>query len=62
MGHHNVDLGSIEVLKVWEDYKGPEPLNPLRTVWIYKIKENCHGNPLKYKAWLFIQGFNQIEG
>lgn len=56
------ELSSIESFNFWEEYKGPEPLNPLRTTWIYKVKENCHGDPIKYKARLCMQGFNQIEG
>lgn len=58
----NDKLGLIEDLLVWEEYNGPEPKNTLKTTWIYKVKHNCHGDPVRYKAQLCVQGFNQIEG
>lgn len=61
-GAMDVELGSIESLEVWGEYYGPKPLNPLQMVWIYKLKENCHGDPLKYNACFCVQGFDQIEG
>lgn len=56
------ELNAIESFDVWKDYEGTEPENPLWTTWIYRLKENCHGNPVKFKARLCVQGFSQIEG
>lgn len=58
----DMELSALKSFDVWEDYKGPEPPNPLRTTWIYRLKENCHGDPVKFKARLCVQGFSQIEG
>lgn len=55
------ELNSIESHQVWEDYY-ETPANPLKTTWIFKIKDSCHNAHLKYKARLCVQGFNQIEG
>ena len=55
------ELQSIEDHNVWENH-WEQPPNPLNTTWIFKIKDNCHGGPLKFKARLCVQGFNQIEG
>jgi hypothetical protein len=46
---------------VWENHYDKPP-NPLDTTWVFKIKDNRHGNPLKYKGRLCVQGFNQIQG
>ncbi|KAI7935206.1 hypothetical protein MJO28_016844 [Puccinia striiformis f. sp. tritici] len=54
-------IGSIKSHDVWDDHY-EEPPNPLDTTWVFKIKDNCHGNPLKHKARLCMQGFEQIEG
>lgn len=46
---------------VWEEYyKNLD--NILNMMWVFKVKENCHGEPVKYKACLCIQGFNQVLG
>lgn len=39
-----------------------EPPNPLNTTWVFRIKDNTHGDPLKFKGCLCVQGFNQIHG
>ncbi|KNZ46946.1 hypothetical protein VP01_680g7 [Puccinia sorghi] len=46
---------------VWYNH-WEKPENPLNTTWTFKIKDNCHNDPLKFKASLCVQGFNQIEG
>jgi hypothetical protein len=55
------DINSIENHQVWEDY-AKEPPNPLNITWVFKIKDNTHGDPLKFKLKLCVQGFNQIHG
>jgi hypothetical protein len=46
---------------VWENFYD-EPPNPLDTTWVFRIKDNCHGDPIKYKCRLCVQGFDQIHG
>lgn len=58
----DAELSSIEEMDFWEDYDGPEPSNPLNTTWVYRLKDNCHGDPLIYKSRLCVQGFDQIYG
>ncbi|KNZ59903.1 hypothetical protein VP01_1645g1 [Puccinia sorghi] len=55
------EVNSIESHDVWEDYE-EEPLNPLNTMWVFRIKDNTHGDPLKFKGRLCVQGFNEIYG
>jgi hypothetical protein len=55
------EINSIENHNIWEDYSN-EPPNPLNTTWVFWIKDNTHGDPLKFKACLCVQGFNQIYG
>lgn len=55
------EVNSIENHDVWENYED-EPPNPLNTTWVFKIKDNTHGDPLKFKSRLCVQGFNQIHG
>jgi hypothetical protein len=55
------EIDSIENHEVWDNHH-EEPPNPLDTTWVFKIKDNCHGDPIKHKARLCVQGFNQIEG
>lgn len=52
-------MESIERYEDWENYY-EEPSNTLDTTWVFKIKENSHGEPLKFKSCLCVQGFNQI--
>jgi hypothetical protein len=46
---------------VWENYYD-DPPNPLNTTWVFRIKDNCHSDPIKYKGRLCVQGFDQIHG
>ncbi|POV99253.1 hypothetical protein PSHT_13735 [Puccinia striiformis] len=57
----STEISTIEGYEVWDNHYG-EPPNPLDTTWVFKIKDNCHGDPLKHKARLCVQGFEQIEG
>lgn len=55
------ELNSIKLQDVWEEYNGT-PENVLNTTWVFKVKENCHGDPVKYKAQICVQGFDQVLG
>jgi hypothetical protein len=55
------EINSIENHQVWENH-ADEPPNPLDTTWVFRIKDNTHGDPLKFKSRLCVQGFNQIHG
>lgn len=54
-------MNYIEQHKFWDDHYD-EPVNPLDKTWVFKIKENSHREPLKFKSRLCVQGFNQIWG
>ncbi|PLW06367.1 hypothetical protein PCASD_22256 [Puccinia coronata f. sp. avenae] len=55
------EVQSIESHGVWENYYNNPP-NPLDTTWVFRIKDNCHGKPIKYKGRLCVQSFDQIHG
>lgn len=57
----DAELDSIERHEVWDNHY-EEPPNPLDTTWVFKIKDNSHGEPIKFKSRLCVQGFNQIQG
>ncbi|KNZ52905.1 hypothetical protein VP01_3401g3 [Puccinia sorghi] len=40
------EIDSIESHKVWHNH-WEKPENPLNTTWTFKIKDNCHNDPLK---------------
>lgn len=56
------EFQSIEDQGVWEEVDKDEVTNPLKTVPVYKVKENAHGEPPTYKTRLCVQGFNQKYG
>lgn len=55
------EVNSIKNHGVWEDFYDTPP-NPLKTTWVFKTKENFHGDPLPFKGILCVQGFDQIRG
>ncbi|KNZ45873.1 hypothetical protein VP01_7732g1 [Puccinia sorghi] len=50
-------MSTLEKHKVWENH-WEEPPNLLNTTWVFKITDNTHGNPSKFKGRLCVQGFN----
>lgn len=56
------ELGSMEKNKVWEIVKKPPDVKLLKSKWVFRIKEDEHGNPIRYKARLVAKGFLQKYG
>ncbi|MBW0500621.1 hypothetical protein O181_040336 [Austropuccinia psidii MF-1] len=55
-------LRNMEKLKVWTPRSQTTDRKPITCTWTFKIKKNATGNPVKYKAHLCAQSFQQIPG
>jgi transposase InsO family protein len=49
-------------MKVWKLVEKPAGANIVGCRWVYDLKRDAEGNPIKYKARLVAQGFTQQEG
>lgn len=47
---------------VWKFTKRPDEVKPLKTKWVFRLKENENGQPVRYKARLVVKGFLQRPG
>ena len=58
------ELQQFELNNVWELVKRPDPQkhNIIGTKWIYRNKQDEHGQVVRNKARLVAQGYTQIEG
>lgn len=56
------ELSSHRELKTWQLAKAPDVKRILGSRWVYKIKRNASGDPVKYKARLVAQGCSQRSG
>ena len=58
----NDELTSMEKNNVWKIVNVPKDVKLLKTKWIFKIKEDENGIPIRYKARLVAKGFFQKHG
>ena len=58
------ELQQFELNNVWELVKCPDPRkhNIIGTKWIYRNKQDEHGQVVRNKARLVAQGYTQVEG
>ena len=58
------ELQQFELNNVWELVKRPDPCkhNIIGTKWIYRNKQDEHGQVVRNKARLVAQGYTQVEG
>ena len=56
------ELNSMEKNNVWTLIKRPDKIKTLKSKWIFKIKTDALGKPVRYKARLVAKGFLQKEG
>ena len=58
------ELQQFELNNVWELVKRPDPQkhNIIGTKWIYRNKQDEHGQVVRNKARLVAQGYTQVEG
>jgi len=55
------EIKSLQKNKTWSLTKLPVGKNVLRNMWIYRLKEEPHGNK-RYKSRLVVKGFQQRHG
>ena len=58
------ELQQFKLNNVWELVKRPDPHkhNIIGTKWIYRDKQDEHGQVVRNKARLVAQGYTQVEG
>ena len=57
------ELNNFEYNKVWRLVPRPSGNhNVIGTKWIFKNKQDSHGNIIRNKARLVAQGYSQVEG
>lgn len=56
------ELMSLRTNNVWKFVKCPSNVTPLKSKWIFRVKEDANGNPVRYKARLVAKGFLQQAG
>ena len=58
----HLELEAHQKNGTWELIKGSERQQTIGSKWVFKIKKGSNGTPIKYKARLVAQGFQQIAG
>jgi hypothetical protein len=58
----NDELNSINQHQIWTDEFDSVDSRPCTTKWIFTIKRDERGNPIRWKARLVVRGFEQQEG
>ena len=58
----NDKIASIQTNHTWCLAPYPPTVVPFHVKWVYKLKTNALGNPLRYKARLVARGDKQLEG
>lgn len=53
------EINSLEINETWTLVQKPEKKNIIECKWVFAIKHDEHGNPIKYKARLVAKGFSQ---
>ena len=57
----NEELEAMRKNNVWIQVPKPDNIKPLKSRWIFRIKEDAFGNPTRYKARLVAKGYLQKE-
>ncbi|KAL0386217.1 UNVERIFIED_CONTAM: Retrovirus-related Pol polyprotein from transposon TNT 1-94 [Sesamum radiatum] len=55
-------LCALESNETWELTTIPHDKKAIGSKWVFKLKMNPDGSVKRYKAWLVVKGYNQIEG
>jgi hypothetical protein len=56
------EINSLEKNRTWEIVPKKSNLRMLPCKWVFKLKKDADGTPVRYKARLVAKGFNQKEG
>ncbi|MBW0464561.1 hypothetical protein O181_004276 [Austropuccinia psidii MF-1] len=56
------ELMSLKHMGVWEEVERDSNTQTLGTRWVFALKLDSDGRPLRHKAWLVVQGHRQIRG
>lgn len=56
------EMGAIERNSTWSLVDAPKDRNVIGCRWVFSIKKDAAGEPIRYKARLVAQGFTQVWG
>ncbi|KAH9181333.1 hypothetical protein AeNC1_016691, partial [Aphanomyces euteiches] len=56
------ELDSVKGNGTWKYVQAPEDRKPLKTTWVFRVKEKSDGIIERFKARLVVKGFLQIKG
>lgn len=56
------ELSAHDKAGTWSVEDVPSEANVVGCRWVFKIKRDAQGNPVRYKARLVAQGFSQVLG
>lgn len=56
------EMSSLEENQTWRLEKLPSGRKTIKCKWVYKVKMDSFGHPVRYKARLVAKGFSQKEG
>lgn len=56
------EIAALERNKTWQLVDLPQDKTHIGCKWVYKIKHKQDGTVDRYKAWLVVKGYTQVEG
>lgn len=56
------ELRSMKASNVWKMTSCPRGVKPLKSKWVFRVKEDENGQAVRYKARLVAKGFLQRQG
>ncbi|MBW0531163.1 hypothetical protein O181_070878 [Austropuccinia psidii MF-1] len=56
------ELRSLKSMGVWEEVEGDNTTQILGTQWVFALKSDSDGRPIRHKARLVVQGHQQVRG
>ncbi|MBW0563847.1 hypothetical protein O181_103562 [Austropuccinia psidii MF-1] len=56
------ELRNLKNMGVWEEVEGDKTTQTLGTRWVFTLKSDSDGRPIRHKACLVVQGHQQIRG
>ncbi|MBW0557118.1 hypothetical protein O181_096833 [Austropuccinia psidii MF-1] len=56
------ELMNLKDMDIWEQFKHESNTKTLGTRWVFALRMDPNGKPIRQKAWLVVQGHRQIRG
>ncbi|MBW0543234.1 hypothetical protein O181_082949 [Austropuccinia psidii MF-1] len=56
------EMMNLKRMDIWEEVKRDISIQTLGTRWVFALKLDSDGRPIRHKAWLVVQGNQKIQG